>query len=78
MRLEQRTAIVTGGAQGLGFAISELFVQEGASVLMADIQGDKVSGSAARLAAQGAKTVPFTVDVSQKSSVDEMVAVALR
>lgn len=77
MRLEQRTAIVTGGAQGLGFAISELFVPEGARVLMADIQGEKVSGSAARLAAGGAKTVPFTVDVSQKSQVDEMVGVAL-
>ena len=35
--LEGRTAVITGGAQGIGFAIAEVFVSEGARVVLGDL-----------------------------------------
>ncbi len=48
-RLDQKVAIVTGGAQGLGGAISELFVQEGGTVVIVDILYDAGNALAHRL-----------------------------
>ena len=41
--LTDRVAIVTGAAQGLGLAVATRFVAEGASVVMADVQADKLA-----------------------------------
>jgi len=71
MRLDGKTAIVTGGAQGFGEGIVRRFVEEGARVMVADIQGD--------LAEQVAKDVGgigCAVDVSKTDSIIAMVAQA--
>ena len=47
MRLEGKTAIITGAAQGIGRAIALEFAAEGADMLLADIQGTKVARTAA-------------------------------
>jgi NAD(P)-dependent dehydrogenase (short-subunit alcohol dehydrogenase family) len=75
--LDGRTAIVTGAAQGLGLAISERFVAEGARVLMADLQAEKVSAAARRLDPAGGVAAAVTVDVASSDSVDKMVAATL-
>ena len=54
MRLDQRVAIVTGGAQGIGAAIVRRFAQEGAAVLVVDINGEQAETVAAELRAAGA------------------------
>ena len=42
--LDGRTAVITGGAQGIGFAIAERFVAEGARVVLGDLDLDATDG----------------------------------
>ena len=73
MRLEGKTAIVTGGASGFGAGIVRKFAAEGARVMIADINGD----GAAHLAADIAGATAATVDVSDTASVTAMADQAL-
>ncbi len=74
MRLDGKTAVVTGGASGFGAGIVEKFLQEGARVLIADINGD----AAAEMAGQsGPNAVAHKVDVSNGQSVQAMADAAL-
>ncbi|MDG0866235.1 SDR family NAD(P)-dependent oxidoreductase [Candidatus Lucifugimonas marina] len=77
-RLEGKTAIVTGGASGIGEATSRLFVQEGAKVVIADIDYDKGNALEAELNASGEVAVYRKFDVTQESRwievVDEMMS----
>ena len=74
MRLDGKTAIVTGGAQGFGAGIVDKFVAEGARVLVADIQGEKAQAKAAEI---GNAATAATVDVADRESVDAMMRTAL-
>ncbi|TCL00442.1 3-oxoacyl-[acyl-carrier protein] reductase [Shimia isoporae] len=74
MRLENKTAIVTGGAQGFGAGIVDKFLAEGASVLVADINGDAAESKASEHPnAQATQT-----DVSVRASVEAMVDTGLK
>ncbi len=74
MRLEGKTAVVTGGASGFGAGIVEKFLQEGARVLIADINGE----AAAEMAGQsGPNAVAHTVDVADGASVQAMADAVL-
>ena len=79
MRLKDKVAIVTGGAQGLGQAISRRFAQEGAGVVVADINfesAEKLS-RAIKEEYNNCKIVPFKVDVTDENRVAEMVKTAM-
>jgi NAD(P)-dependent dehydrogenase (short-subunit alcohol dehydrogenase family) len=71
-RLAGRRCLITGAAQGIGKAIAERFAAEGATLLLADIDGPKVAAVAAAL---GQRAV--TADVSRKAEVEAMVAAAV-
>ncbi|MBO9476613.1 SDR family oxidoreductase [Shimia sp. R11_0] len=73
MRLANKTAIITGGAQGFGAGIVDKFLTEGAKVLVADING----ATAATKAAEHTNATPCTVDVADASSVRGMIDSAL-
>lgn len=74
MRLEGKTAIVTGGASGFGAGIVRKFLTEGARVMIADINGDAAAEMAAQL---GAGALAHQVDVGDWASVQKMADTAL-
>jgi 3-oxoacyl-[acyl-carrier protein] reductase len=70
-QLDNKVAIVTGAGGGFGEGIAQAYVNEGAKVVVADINGEAAQRVAAAL---GAAATAFTCDVSQRASVDAMVA----
>ena len=74
-RLNDKVAIVTGGAQGIGLAIAERLASEGAKVALADIQIAAAEKSAAAIRASGGNAIAVRLDVT---SYDEAIAAADR
>lgn len=76
--LQDRIAIVTGGAQGLGAAICLRLAQEGAHVVIADLNLEGAQQTAAEIAEKtGRCTIPVQVNVTDESQVEAMVNLAL-
>jgi len=73
-RLSGKTAIITGGAQGIGLATAQAFAKEGARVAIVDVKDDKGRAAAQALSANGANVIFEHVDVANQGSVDSMVA----
>ena len=72
MRLKNKVAIVTGGAQGIGQAYAMGFAKEGARVVVADIDFAGAELLAARLVSQGAEAFATRTDVSILDDTREM------
>ena len=75
--LAGRAAIVTGASRGLGRAIAELFVREGASVAILDLKQPWAGKVADEIAAQGGKAIGIGCDVSDRDAVHAAVAATL-
>jgi NAD(P)-dependent dehydrogenase (short-subunit alcohol dehydrogenase family) len=69
-RLKGRVALITGGASGIGEATVRLFVEEGASVMLADIQDDRGRRLAGEL---GSRAAYLHTDVSREADVQAAV-----
>src|SRR4029453_10615120 len=77
-RLAEKVAIVTGAASGIGRAAAERFAAEGASVLVAGLQGDGAGEVAVALRARDLRAEACTVDVRDDAAVRSMVERAVR
>lgn len=77
MRLQDKVAIVTGGAAGIGRAICELFAQEGARVLVADIDDAGGQETVRLIKAAGGEASYVHTNVSVEGEVERMVKAAV-
>ena len=78
MLLENRVAIVTGAAGGMGKATAMMFAREGADVLVADLKAGLAEETAAAIRKMGRKSLAVKVDISRKADVDNMAAQAVK
>ncbi len=75
--LENRVALVTGAAQGIGFAITEKLAAEGATVYGADVNLEGMEKSAQDLRQKGLKVNAIALNVSDRGSCEKAVAAIL-
>ena len=75
--LERRVAIVTGGGHGIGKAYCEALAQNGAAVVVAEIDGDAAERTASALRSAGARAVEVQTDVADEASTRKMAQRAL-
>lgn len=66
---KQRTAVVTGAAQGIGLAVAETLVGQGIAVGIADLNLEKAAAAAERMKGQGAKVAAVKMNVADPDSV---------
>ncbi len=71
--MENKVVLITGAAQGLGFAAAKTFAEAGASVALADWDAALVNKAAKELTAEGYKTLAIVCDVSDDAQVKAMV-----
>jgi NAD(P)-dependent dehydrogenase (short-subunit alcohol dehydrogenase family) len=75
--LEGRTAVVTGGASGIGLALGRALAQAGVNIMLADIEAPALEATVEELCASGYRVRGFACDVTDPASV-EAVAAATR
>ena len=71
--LTGKTAFITGGASGIGFAMAQAFLNEGMNVVIADIDADALAAAKAKLAGSNAEVLAVQLDVTDR---DQYRAVA--
>ena len=75
--LKGRIAIVTGAARGIGFASAEKLAENGASVVLGDLNEPLVQEAAGRLKAKGYEALAVRMDVGRNDSIREAIAAAV-
>ena len=76
--LKGRIAIVTGAARGIGFASAEKLAENGASVVLGDVNEPLVQEAAGRLKAKGYEALAVRMDVGRNDSIREAIAAAVK
>ncbi len=75
MRLQGKTALITGAARGIGLEFARAYLAEGAEVALADVNAEAVAAAARDL---GPKAHAVTMDVTDQASIDAGFAGAIR
>lgn len=78
MRLWQKVAIITGAGSGIGRATAILLAQEGAKVVVADINASSGSETATQISENGGETIFAEVDVSRELDVRDMIKTTIK
>lgn len=74
MRLQDKIALITGSAQGIGLATAHKFAQEGATVVVCDRDADAVDAAVAGIVAAGGQAWGRACDVTRRDQVDALVS----
>lgn len=72
--LEGRTSIITGAAQGIGFAIAEAFAREGSHVVIGDLDASAADRAAKRI---GGSAIGVSCDVADASDIEALISSAV-
>jgi 3-oxoacyl-[acyl-carrier protein] reductase len=72
MKLQNKVAVITGGAQGIGRAIALGMGREGAKIVVADLQAEKAKNVASEVHALGTEAISIEVNVASESSVKRL------
>ena len=76
-RLRGKSAVITGGANGIGRATAELFAREGARILISDVDAEGLSRLCEQLQAQGVTVASLVGDVSRSDDARAMIDAAV-
>ena len=77
-RLQNRVAVVTGAARGIGYAIAERFAAEGARLVLADLDAKLLEESAARLRETGVEVVTEAGDLALQDVAERTIKAATK
>src|SRR5689334_18300263 len=78
MRLDEKTALITGAGSGMGRAAAVMFAEAGAKVVCADLSGEAATAVAEELVAAGGEAIAIAADVSKAADVEAAVQIAER
>jgi len=74
LKLKGRVALITGAAQGIGKSVALLLAQNGADIVVSDINLEKAEETAKEIESIGSKVMAIKVDVANLKNVEQMVA----
>ena len=74
MRLENKVALISGGARGIGAAVAKIFAQEGAKLVICDILEDEGRKTAEEITAAGGECVFVRLDVTSETDWEQAAA----
>jgi 3-hydroxybutyrate dehydrogenase len=78
MRLEDKTAIITGAASGIGKQIALVFAREGAKVAIADLNQNAADAAAHEIDSSGKRAIGVAMDVTNEQQVDAGTAEVIK
>ncbi len=74
--LLSKTAVITGGASGIGFSMAEAFAAEGMKIVLADVEEEALDRAVRTLTGRGAEAAGFRCDVSKFAQVEALAEAA--
>lgn len=78
MRLEGKSAIVTGAASGIGKAIAELYAKEGAKVVVSDVNAEGAETVAAAIRSSGGTAIAIKTNIAELNDINVLIDTAVR
>src|SRR5437762_550717 len=76
-RFEGRTAIVTGSGRGIGFQVARILLSEGASVVINDVNSERLAGASQSLGLVDDRLAPIVGSVTDSQAVEKLISTAV-